>query len=156
VLDEPDDTELEEELRRVVTQVDSVPAVLVEAAVGAFTWRTVDADLAELVFDSLVDHDHAALVRGTQQGRMLSFQASNLTIELELTGTGPSRRLIGQLMPPQRGSVDIRHARNVITVEADDLGRFGADVQQAGPISIRFRPDPAIGQAPVVTDWVTI
>lgn len=154
--DEPDDTQLEEELRRVVAQVDSVPPVLVEAAVGAFAWRTIDADLAELTFDSQVDHDEAALVRGTQQGRMLSFRASNLTIEVEVTGTGASRRLVGQLAPPQRASVDIRHGDGVVTVEADELGRFSADSLQAGPISLRCSPDSATGQPPVVTDWVTI
>jgi len=158
VHDEPDDVELEQELQRVVTQVDPVPPVLLEAAVGAFTWRTIDADLAELVFDSLVDHDEASLVRGTVQGRMLSFRASNLTIELEVTGADASRRLVGQLMPPQRGSVDIRQGDSVVTVEADELGRFVADALQAGPISLRCRLDSAmaIGQPPVVTDWIAI
>jgi len=153
---EPDSTELEEELRRVVAQVDSVPAVLLEGAVGAFAWRTIDADLAELVFDSLVDHDQAALVRGTQHGRMLFFRSSSLTIEVEVTGTRASRRLVGQLVPPQRGSVDIRHRDSVVTVEADELGRFSVDSLQAGPISLRCRPGSATGQHPVVTDWVAM
>jgi hypothetical protein len=156
VLDEPDDTELEEELRRVVAQVDSVPAALLEEAEGALAWRTIDAELAELAFDSLVDHGEAALVRGIQHGRMLSFRASSLTIEVEVTGTRASRRLVGQLVPAQRGSVDIRHADNVVNVEADELGRFSADSLQAGPISLRCRIDSAAAQRPVVTDWITI
>lgn len=154
--DEPGDTELEEELRRVVAQVEPIPAGLVEAAVGAFTWRTIDADLAELVFDSLVDHDEAALVRGTGQGRMLSFRASSLTIDVEVTGTGASRRLVGQLVPPQRASVDIRHGDNAVTVEADELGRFSAGSLQAGPISLRCRPHTESALPTVVTDWVAI
>ncbi len=157
MLDEPDDTGLEEELRRVVAQVDSVPAVLLEEAEGALAWRTIDADLAELAFDSLVDQDEAALVRGIQQGRMLSFRASSLTIEVEVTGTRASRRLVGQLVPARRGSVDIRQGESVVTVEADELGRFSADSLQAGPISLRCRLlDSAEAQRPVVTDWITI
>jgi hypothetical protein len=155
---EPDNSELEEELRRVVAQVDSVPLVVLEEAVDAFAWRTIDADLAELVFDSLVDRDKAALVRGTgtEHGRMLSFRSSSLTIEVEVTGTRASRRLVGQLVPPQRGSVDVRHRDSVVTVEADELGRFSVGSLPAGPISLRCRPDSATVQHPVVTDWVTM
>lgn len=153
--DEPDHTQLEEELRRVVEQIDSVPPVLLEAAVGAFAWRTIDADLAELVFDSLIDHDEAALVRGTGQGRMLSFRASSLTIDVEVTRTGDSRMLVGQLVPPQQASVDIRHGDNVVTTEADELGRFSAGPLPAGPISLRCRTG-AEPPHPVVTEWVAI
>ena len=39
--DEPDYADLEEELRRAVAQVDSVPPALIEAAVGAFAWRKI-------------------------------------------------------------------------------------------------------------------
>jgi hypothetical protein len=156
VHEEPGDTELEEELRRVVAQIEPVPPGLVEAAVGAFAWRTIDADLAELVFDSLVDQDEAALVRGSGQGRMLSFRASSLTIDVEVTGTGASCRLVGQLVPPQRASVDVRHGDNVVTIEADELGRFSAGPLRSGPISLRCRPGAGPAQAPVVTDWVAI
>lgn len=152
----PDDAELEEELRGIVAQVEPIPSGLLAAAVGAFAWRTVDADLAELVFDSLVDHDEAALVRGSGQGRMLSFRASSLTIEVEVTGEGNSRRLIGQLLPPQPARVDIRHGDNVATIEADELGRFSAGPLQAGPVSLRCRPGPENVQPLVVTDWVAI
>jgi len=156
---EPDDTELEElerELRGIVAQIEPVPPGLFAAAVGAFAWRTVDADLAELVFDSLVDHDQAALVRGSGQGRMLSFRAGSLTIEVEVTAKGNSRKLIGQLLPPQRAQVDIRHGDNVATIEADELGRFSAGRLQAGPVSLRCRPGPESVQPLVVTDWVAI
>ena len=153
---EPDDTELEEELRRVVAHMEPVPPGLLEAALGAYAWRTIDADLAELVFDSLVDQDEAALVRGGQQGRMLSFRAGTLTIEVEVTGTGPSRQLMGQLTPPQRGGVDIRHGDSTTTVEADELGRFSAGPLPAGPVSLRCRPGSAPDQPPIVTEWISI
>src|SRR5216684_1917643 len=91
--DEPDDTELEEELRRVAALVDPVPSVLLRAAVEAFAWRTIDDDLAELVFDSLVDHE-ATLVRGSQDRRLLSFHTGDVCIEIEVTHTGRSRALI--------------------------------------------------------------
>ncbi len=155
VHDEPDDTELEEELRRVAALLDPVPTVLLQAAVEAFTWRTVDEDLAELVLDSLVDHE-AALVRGSQDRRLLCFHTSDVCIEIAVTSTGTSRALVGQLIPPQPASVEIRHRTGLVTLESDTLGRFSASSLRAGPISLRCRPGPQAAGRAVVTDWVSI
>jgi len=103
VPDQSDETELESELRQAVTQIDAIPSMLLEAAKDALTWRTIDADLAELVFDSRADDDEAALVRGSAQARMLSFRAGDLTIDIEVTGSGESRSLIGQIAHPRSG-----------------------------------------------------
>ena len=154
--DETDHADLEEELRRVVAQIDSVPTALYEAAVGAFTWRTMDADLAELVFDSLVDQHDAALVRGSTHTRMLSFRASTVTIEIEVTSTGETRMLVGQIVPPQSATVDIRQGDSATTVEADELGRFTAGPLQAGPTSLRCSIGGDSPQPSVATDWVAI
>jgi hypothetical protein len=128
----------------------------VQAALDAYAWRTIDAELAELTFDSLADHEEAALVRGQQQERLLSFRASGLTIEVEVTGAGPARRLIGQLVPPQRAEVKIRHQDGVVTVATDEFGRFIADRMPAGPVSLRFGPTPGEGRPAVVTEWIPI
>lgn len=153
--DEADD-ELERELRTVAAAIDPVPSILLRAAVDAFTWRTVDAELAELAFDSLVDQDEAALVRGAGQARLLSFETSDITIEVEVTEAGPSRRLIGQLAPGREANVDIRQAREVISVRTDELGRFTVDAVPAGPISLRCSTAEQAGGRTIVTDWVSI
>ena len=98
----------------------------------------------------------ASAVRGSPEWRQLSFRASGLTIELEITGTGHDRRLTGQLIPRQPAVVDIRHAGGVITVEADELGRFSAEAVPPGQTSLRSRLGPATDQSSVVTGWVTI
>jgi hypothetical protein len=158
----PEDLVLEEELRALAARFEPVPDRLVQAAVDAYAWRTVDADLAELVFDSLADSQEAALVRGGEGERLLSFQASSLTIEIEVTAAGAARRLIGQLVPPQRADVEIRRQDEVVTIATDELGRFIADSLPAGPVSLRCVPAAgapgAAGQIkpPVVTDWVPI
>lgn len=93
-------------------------------------------------------------VRGGPEWRQLSFRASGLTIELEITGGGEYRRLVGQLIPRQSAAVDIRHGQGVITVAADTLGRFSADEVPFGQISLRCRLGS--DQSPVVTGWITL
>ena len=154
--DEPDDARLEEELRELAARLEPVPDRLVQAALDAYAWRTIDAELAELTFDSLAGHEEAALVRGQQQERLLSFRASGLTIEVEVTAAGPARRLIGQLVPPQRAEVKIRHQDGVVTVATDEFGRFVADRMPAEPVSLRFGPTPGEGRSAVVTEWIPI
>jgi hypothetical protein len=53
--DESEDDQLEHELRRLAAGLDPAPPELVQAAADAFSWRNIDAELAELVFDSLLN-----------------------------------------------------------------------------------------------------
>jgi hypothetical protein len=118
-------------------------------------------ELASLVFDSASAETVARGLRSAESWRQLSFRASGLTIELSITETGPTRRLMGQLLPRQPARVDIRYADTLLTIEADDLGRFTADDIPAGQISIRCRlgaADPVDAEAPlpIVTGWISI
>src|SRR5215469_1741348 len=105
---ERDDDELSEELRQLAARLDPVPPELLAGAAAAFTWRDVDAELADLVFDSLLDADEATLVRGSPERRMVSFAGGGLTVDVEVTIAGPARTIMGQIVPPQPGAVDIR------------------------------------------------
>ena len=91
---------------------------------------------------------------GGPEWRQLSFRASGLTIELEITGSGDYRRLFGQLIPRQSAVVDVRHGHGVITVEADSLGRFSAEEVPFGQVSLRCRLGS--DQSPVVTGWISL
>jgi hypothetical protein len=153
---EPEDTELEEELRQLAARMEPVPPRLIQAAIDSFTWRTIDADLAELVFDSVSDRHESALVRGSRQDRLLSFRAGEVTIELEVTVTGSTRGLTGQIAPPQPAVVQIRHSDGEVTVAADELGCFCADSLSAGPVRLRCSLAAAGDGPAVVTDWVPI
>ena len=114
-----------------------------------------DARPAELVPDaSFEDGAETSVVRGGPEWRQLSFRASGLTIELEITGGGDYRRLMGQLIPRQSAVVDIRHGQGVTTVEADTLGRFSAEEVPSGQISLRCRLGS--DQAPIVTGWISL
>ena len=154
--DEPADDELEHELRQLAARLDPVPPELVQAAVGAFSWRNVDAELAELVFDSLLNTDQAALVRSSPGRRLVSFQTPELTIDVEVTTTASGRDVMGQITPPQRASVEIRHRAGVISTDADEQGSFRSASLQTGPMSLRLRPAADDSRPPIVTDWLSI
>ena len=94
--------------------------------------------------------------RCSAERRQLSFRASGLTIELEITGNGGGWRLAGQLIPRQSAIVEIRTAGGVITAEADSLGRFSVDNVPFGPVSLRCRLGNDTDQSPVVTGWIAL
>lgn len=152
--DDPEDARLLDELRDVVGQIDPVPPEVHEAARAAFGWRRLDADLAELLQDTALDDDRLAGVRtaGSSGPRLLTFEVDHLTVEVEVTSVGERRRLVGQLVPPQAATVEVRHRTATTALGADHLGRFAAEVVR-GPASLRCR----LASGTVVeTGWVNL
>ncbi|MDF5753810.1 hypothetical protein [Spongiactinospora sp. TRM90649] len=142
--------ELERALREAALAMDPVPPEAYRIAVESFAWRTAEAELAELVFDSSAA---AELVRGSSRPHLFTFQASALSVEVEITGSGAARRLVGQLVPPGPAEVEIRSRESVRKVRADRLGRFAAPLPGDGPVSLCCHPEGT--DVPVVTEWVT-
>jgi hypothetical protein len=151
----PEDEELLQELRAAARRFDPPPDSVMEAARASLTWRTIDAELAALEFDSVVDLATAA-VRGGEGPRLLTFAAPGLSIEVEVSPIGSRRQLVGQLVPAQPARIDVRHAGGVTTVRADQLGRFGADAISAGPVSLRCHLGDTPSSLPVVTEWIPL
>jgi hypothetical protein len=150
-----DDLELEHELGLAAQAFDSVPPELMRFATASYDLRDLDAQLAELVFDSLAE-DQVALVRTAAQPRLVTFQAQELSIEAEMSGDAPTRRLVGRLVPtehPLPPSVDVQCGGTVVTAAVDDLGRFAVDVTAPGPWRLRLTL-PGPGARPTVTAWV--
>jgi hypothetical protein len=137
----------------VYGELDPVPPQVVQAGKASITWRTVDAELAEISLDSLLEG--AAGVRSAVGPRLVSFEAPNLTVEVEIGETGETRRLIGQLVPPTPAEVVVRQPAGEQTVTADELGRFTVQNVPAGLVSLLVRVADATEQA-VVTSWVTV
>ncbi|MFE6199759.1 hypothetical protein [Streptomyces sp. NPDC057838] len=140
-----DDGLLEEELRRAAAVLDPVPAELQQLAVDAYALHDLDAEVAELAFDSLVD---ALPVRGAPAApRMLTFRAGEVTVDVEVTPDG----LLGQVLPPQPARIEVLGGpRPGVPLTADDLGRFTAHAPPSGPFALRLRT----GGAVVVTEWL--
>ncbi|MFF8731613.1 hypothetical protein ACF073_34755 [Streptomyces sp. NPDC015171] len=139
------DALLEEELRQAAAVLDPVPAELLQTALDAFALHDLDARLAELTFDSLVD---AQPVRGVLDvPRMLTFRAGETTVDVEVTVDG----LIGQVLPPQSARIEVLGGPGAAhPVAADTLGRFTSDTPPAGPFALRLRT----GAEVIVTEWL--
>lgn len=148
----PDDA-LTAELR-TAGQLDDVPLETMAAAKASFLWRTVDAELAELVGDSAEEDALLAGVRSTSTIRMLTFRSPTLTVEVEALDVGGRRRLIGQLVPPQGGRITVRHGGGTPAVVADEFGRFTVDDVAPGPVSLHCSGVAGAGET--TTDWVVI
>jgi hypothetical protein len=145
-------------LRAAAHAIDPVPPSVVSAAKGSWTWRTIDAELAELTYDSWTDEAQLAGVRGastaTPTSRLLSFEATSAALELEIIVEGPERRLVGQLLPAQPGVVEVHHRRGVEVVEADAVGRFS--VPAIAPGLFRLTVRPARDPRAVATAWIQV
>ncbi|MFG3009229.1 hypothetical protein ACGFZB_01975 [Streptomyces cinerochromogenes] len=143
--DEFADAVLEEELRQAAAVLDPVPAELLQTALDAFALHDLDARLAELTFDSLVD---ALPVRGAVDApRMLTFRAGGTTVDVEVTEDG----LIGQLLPPQPARIEVLGGpQTACPLTADPLGRFTCDTPPSGPFALRLRT----GAELIVTEWL--
>jgi hypothetical protein len=144
-----DDDATERDLRAAADLLDPPPAHLLLQAVAAFAWRTIDAELAELVFDSLAEP--VAGMRGADQPRLLTFRADEQVIELELGSEGATRRVVGRVSPAGPAEVAVQHGGGRATVDADEWGRFAVGGLAPGPLRVRCRP--AGGGPAVVTDW---
>jgi len=150
----------EDALMRLVASAvaqDQVPAEVVAAAKGSFTWRTIDAELAELAYDSSVDSELAG-VRGDESGRALSFEYGTVTIEIDIDVSDGTRVLEGQVSPSPALQVEVQHANSDATWagSADDHGRFSFHDIPPGPVRLFFRFSPSSGPAMLLTEWVTI
>jgi len=81
----PDDEALADEIGSLIAEVDEPEEAVLRAAEAAFTWRTIDAELAALTFDS-ADAELAVAARGPAV-RRLAFERGEVTLDVEI---GPS------------------------------------------------------------------
>jgi hypothetical protein len=146
-----DDEQLLGALREAMRAREAVPPGLIEAAKGAYAWHNIDAELAQLTYDSSRDEDRSAAVRSeTASIRALTFTSAHTSIELEVTGDS----LLGQVMPPGEGTIEAQTQEGVTTAAAvDEIGCFSIEPIPSGPFRLRCRT--ALG-TDVMTGWITL
>jgi hypothetical protein len=146
-----DDDALLAALGEAVRAAKAVPPEFTAAGQAAFTWRTIDAELAALTFDSATAETAVAAVRAEEASpRFLTFAGSDLTIELEI-GTDS---IIGQVVPAGSGHVDACPASGpAMTAGIDEIGCFV--IRPLPPSPFRLHCHLAAGGS-VLTTWITL
>ena len=146
----PDDVLLAA-LREALAAREAVPAAFIEAGKSAYAWHNIDAELAQLTFDSLRDAEMTASTRSESASiRALTFQSARLTIEVEITDDA----LLGQLVPPQGGAAEMQtQTGHISATSIDEVGCFAIEPKPDSAFRLRIRTE---GQADVVTGWLTI
>lgn len=126
-------------------QVEPIPAHLLELAYNARDMAAVEAELAELVFDSLAA---AQPMRSGQEmeARFLSFANENITVDLSLLADG--RTIVGEISPATAGEVLLEVAGEPpLPVAVDEIGRF---IAVSDHVTFRLRVAGLL-----VTQWIT-
>lgn len=152
------DEQLLGRLAEALDAADRMPAGVAEAARATFTWRTIDAELAALVFDSaseeLVGVRSAEAESSTAAARQMTFRTPGVEIEL-IVVSETSRRLVGQLVPPQAAEIELHHEDLTATAKSDNLGRFTFQDVPAGSVRLTCRL-PGEDGALIQTEWIII
>jgi hypothetical protein len=129
----------------------AVPPEFVEAGQALYTWRNIDAELAELTYDSARDTLAGAGQRAADPAvRTLTFSSARLTIELEAS----AEAILGQLVPVQAGLVEIQSGPGKgAETSVDTMGLFTIQPIPGGPFRLRCQ---AAGGAVVLTEWLRL
>ncbi len=125
--------------------VEPIPPHLLDLAYNARDMTAVEAELAELVFDSLADTQP---MRSEQEmeARFLSFANENITIDLSLLSDG--RSIVGEISPPVTQEVLLEATGAApMAFPVDEIGRF---VARSESVTFRFRVAGLL-----VTQWIS-
>ncbi|WP_222263178.1 hypothetical protein [Modestobacter marinus] len=143
-----DDERLLDELHAALRAAGPPTPSMVAAGRAAFSWESIDAELAALTHDSL--RDGLPGVRGNAAPpRTLVFSGAEVSVELGLTGTG----LVGQLVPPTSGEIGLwSPGGELAAATADELGCFDVPVPRSGLVRLRCRTS----SGELVTDWFRV
>ncbi len=145
-----DDERLLVALGEAIKARQAVPSWFVETGKNAFAWHNIDAELAQLTYDSSVDREVAVVRSETASIRALTFTSAHLTVELEVTASS----VLGQIIPPRAGTLEIHtRAGDISTTEVDEIGCFAIDPIPDSPFRLRCRTADGTD---VLTGWITI
>ena len=121
-----------------------VPCEVRAAANEAYSCRWAEANVASLVFDSLLDG-------GTRRvPRHLVFRGRGLTVEVDVAA---DRCVIGQLFPPSATKIVLRWPGGW-PLPTPTSGAASSSLGCPGPATLRFPAPPEEGRGPLGTEWI--
>jgi hypothetical protein len=146
-----DDEQLLATLRDAMRARREVPEWFVETGKNAYAWHNIDAELARLTYDSREEDVGAALAVRSEAAsiRALTFTSAQLSIELEVA----SGSLLGQIIPPRPGTLEVHTTAGVTSWPVDEIGCFAVTPIPASPFRLRCRMQDGTD---VLTGWITL
>jgi hypothetical protein len=145
-----DDDQLLAALHEAIRAREAVPAWFVKTGKNAYAWHNIDAELAQLTYDSQSDERTAPVIRSERASiRALTFTSTQLSMELEVTEDS----LLGQIIPPQAVTLEIHSMVGMTTTTVDEIGFFAVEPKPDGSFRLRCRTSDG---ADVMTGWITL
>jgi hypothetical protein len=146
-----DDVELLAMLRSMLTGSAAVPAAVTAAARAAFDTRSLDAELAALIYDSATDDRLLVGSRGAaDSARILVFRTEESTVEVEFV----EGRALGQIDPVGAETVSLESPQATLgQAEIDSAGCFVMAGSFSGMVRIVLHGP---GDARLVTEWTLL
>lgn len=130
---------------------EPLPPHLVNAAQDYYTWRTVDAELLELLVDSA--ETELALVRSDDSlQRFIAFGDDDHGVNFECRLERDGFALAGSVAPPGSYEIHLDHGSADLEVTSDDLGGFEIRCVAPGSVRLTIR-DVAASERLMVTPW---
>jgi hypothetical protein len=130
--------------------MESVPEVVRQGALRAFDLRVPGAELADLVYDPLVDSGAPLPPTGE---RVLHFTTEDDSAVVRVSQTPNGIRLTLALVPAVPASVELRNTNDSWQLTTNDVGRLCVDSVPSGLVSLVIRRE---GARPIQTSWVRI
>ena len=156
VRDDWDDERLLAALSEAMAARQAIPSWFVETGKNAYAWHSIDAELAQLTYDSSTGDFSTGQTRcATGRSelaviRAMNFTSAHLSVELEVTETC----LLGQISPPQSGTIETQTGAGATTsTPLDEVGCFAIDPIPASPFRLRCRTADGTD---VLTGWITL
>jgi hypothetical protein len=144
-----DDRTMLDDLRTALAEAGEVPQEFLVAGRAAYAWHGIDAELAlaEVIFDSAYDAELATRATAAEASRMVSFQAADVTVDIEVAPDG----ITGQVTPAESCRIVGQGAVGTFDeTTGDAAGLFVLGAPPSGPIRLRVAwPDRAI-----TTEWI--
>ena len=141
-------------LGQALDEGDPVPNQVVQTVLALADLSEVDAELAALVADTLLEQDvvlfrhEVTMDVDASSDRLVSFATPQLNVDVELHAGDPS--MMGVVMPAGVFEIEVETPQGKVATRSDELGRFHVELPP-GPCRLRIH---SRGGA-VVTPWIT-
>lgn len=149
-----DDDQLIARLGTLAPVLDPVPSTLVDSARALFDLGRLDAELARLVRDSAdtTDRTLALAVRADDDDRMLSFEAGDAGVEMQISERADRRDIVCHVSGVPLLAAQLETTTGRQQLQIDDGVLIARDLL-AGPLRLRLTTTAGTS---IVTSWVRV